>query len=49
MNFEGEIPGSKRQECGDYKEHDLLGAKEIAADMMNVLSEKNEADMVYKE
>lgn len=49
LGFEGEIPGSKRQECGNYKEHDLLGAKEIAADMLNVLSEKTEADMVYEE
>lgn len=49
VNFEGEIPGSKRQECGNYKEHDLLGAKGIAADMLNVLSEKTEADMVYAE
>lgn len=49
VNFEGEIPGSKQQECGNYKEHDLLGAKEIAADMLNVLSGKTEADMAYAE
>ena len=49
VNFEGEIPGSKRQECGNYKEHDLPGAKEIAADMVNVLSEKTEDDMAYAE
>ncbi|MDD6735748.1 MAG: S-ribosylhomocysteine lyase [Clostridiales bacterium] len=48
-NFKGEIPGSKRQECGNYREHDLSGAKEIASDMLNVLSEKTEADMIYEE
>lgn len=31
--FEGEIPGTKRQECGNYLEHDLAGAKVIAADV----------------
>ena len=36
--FEGEIPGAKRQECGNYMEHDLDGAKEAAQDMLAVLS-----------
>ncbi len=27
--FEGEIPGNKREECGNYLDHDLAGAKEI--------------------
>ena len=35
--FEGEIPGSKKRECGNYKEHDLAGAKETAMDMLEVL------------
>lgn len=46
--FEGEIPGSKRIECGNYLEHDLEGAKEVAADMVQVLANWTEADMVYK-
>lgn len=46
--FEGEIPGSKRIECGNYLEHDLAGAKEVAADMVQVLADWTEADMVYK-
>ena len=37
-DFEGEIPGTSAEECGNYKEHDLVGAKEIAADMAAVLS-----------
>ncbi len=47
-NFEGEIPGSKRQECGNYKEHDLNGAKKIADDMLSVLKKWTENDLTYK-
>ena len=36
--FEGEIPGAKPQECGNYLEHDLDGAKAVARDMCEVLS-----------
>lgn len=32
-DFEGEVPGTKRWECGNYLEHDLEGAKAIAADV----------------
>lgn len=35
--FEGEIPGNQRKECGNYLEHDLPGAKEVARDMTAVL------------
>ena len=35
--FEGEIPGAKRQECGNWLEHDLAGARRTAADMLAVL------------
>ena len=37
-DFEGAIPGTSAEECGNYKEHDLAGAKKIAADMAAVLS-----------
>lgn len=37
--FEGEIPGAKRKECGNYREHDLAGAKLCAVDMLAVLSD----------
>lgn len=37
-DFEGEIPGSRRQECGNYLEHDLMGAKKAAEDMLTVLN-----------
>ncbi len=37
-DFEGEIPGSKQEECGNFREHSLSGAKEIAADMKDILA-----------
>lgn len=45
--FKGEIPGTKRAECGNYKEHDLLGAQEIATDMLKVLENWTEEKMEY--
>lgn len=46
-DFTGEIPGVSRQECGNYLEHDLAGAKEIAADMLKVLENWNVEKMEY--
>ena len=37
LGFEGEIPGASEKECGNYRDHDLEGAKEIAKDMIKVL------------
>ena len=36
-DFDSEIPGAKRKECGNYLEHDLPGAREVAKDMLCVL------------
>ena len=46
--FEGEIPGSKRQECGNYKEHDLDGARRTAADMLVVLRDWTKERLIYE-
>lgn len=46
-DFVGEIPGNQRWECGNYLEHDLPGAKAVAADMLEVLKNWNEEDMHY--
>ena len=46
-NFEGEIPGTTAEECGNYLEHDLMGAKEIAADMVSVLSDWTKEKLNY--
>ncbi|MBR1778481.1 MAG: S-ribosylhomocysteine lyase [Alphaproteobacteria bacterium] len=48
-SFTGEIPGAQKRECGNYLEHDLDGAKKIAADMIDVLTDWNETKLTYKE
>lgn len=47
--FEGEIPGAKRKECGNYLEHDLPGARKTAADMLTVLRDWTEERLAYSE
>ncbi len=47
--FSGVIPGSKKEECGNYLEHDLDGAKEVAEDMLKVLVNWTEEKMKYEE
>ena len=47
--FEGEIPGARRQECGNYREHDLPGARAVAEDMLRVLASWTPQDMDYRE
>lgn len=46
--YEGEIPGTQRWECGNYLEHDLAGAKVIAAELCEVLKEWTADRMVYE-
>lgn len=45
--FEGEIPGAKRIECGNYLEHDLTIAKREAATYVQVLRLCTPETMVY--
>ncbi|MGN0006412.1 MAG: S-ribosylhomocysteine lyase [Candidatus Gastranaerophilaceae bacterium] len=47
-DFEGEIPGTKPEECGNYLEHDLQGAKTVAKDMLSVLQNWTEEKMIYE-
>ena len=47
--FEGDIPGATRRECGNYREHDLPGARDVAKDMVEVLKDWTPADMAYAE
>ncbi len=47
-DYEGEIPGSKRWECGNYREHDLPGARLVAEDMLRVLADWTAEDMNYR-
>lgn len=46
-DFEGEIPGAKRKECGNYLEHDLPAAKKTAVEMLEVLADWNSDKMDY--
>lgn len=46
-DFTGEIPGNKREECGNYLEHDLTGAKAEAKEVLKVLKTKTVKDMEY--
>ncbi len=45
--FTGEIPGSKKAECGNYLEHDLKSARKDAEDYLNILKNVNEENMNY--
>lgn len=47
-NYTGDIPGSKHNECGNYLEHDLVGAKVVAQDMLIVLKSWTEENMEYE-
>lgn len=38
LDFTGEIPGGKRQECGNYLAHDLEGAKAMAREYQPILA-----------
>lgn len=46
LNYEGDIPGVSRKECGNYLEHNLEGAKEIARKMLPIAESWNE-DMIH--
>lgn len=48
-DFEGVIPGSKKEECGNYLDHDLNGAKEAAEEMVKVLENWTEEKMEYEQ
>ena len=47
--YEGEIPGTLPRECGNYREHDLPGARAVAADMLRVLADWTPERMRYSE
>ena len=48
-DYQGEIPGNKKEECGNYLDHDLAGAKQLGVDMVGVLANWQVADLQYKE
>ncbi len=46
-DYQGEIPGTNRIECGNYLEHNLPGAREEAARYVQVLENCTVDTMVY--
>lgn len=45
--YEGEIPGAKEAECGNYLEQDLPGARREAAAMLPILQDWTTDKLVY--
>ena len=48
-DFNGEIPGNTKKECGNYLAHNLSDAKDWAADMETVLADWTVENLRYKE
>lgn len=46
-DYNGEIPGATERECGNYRDHDLAGAKAEAAKYAQVLSCLSTDNMNY--
>ncbi len=45
--FEGPIPGASEAECGNWKDHDLAGARAEAVEYLGVLESWTEARLEY--
>ncbi len=45
--YQGEIPGASKEECGNYKEHDLAGAKAEAKAQYEILKFLSETSLNY--
>lgn len=46
-DYTGEIPGTTARECGNYREHDLEGARRAAEKMAAVLADWNAERLSY--
>ncbi len=46
-NFEGDVPGVSAVECGNYRDHDLEGAKREAKMQREVLADWSTEKMIY--
>lgn len=47
--YEGDIPGTTRIECGNYLDHSLPKAKAYASDLCSVLENWTEEQMAYEQ
>lgn len=45
--FEGEIPGATEPECGNFREHDLPAARQLAAAMGKILADWTPDKLAY--
>lgn len=45
--FEGDVPGVSAVECGNYRDHNLEGAKKEAAEQYEILKDKTSKDLYY--
>lgn len=45
--WRGDIPGASQIECGNYMEHDLDGARELANDYYNIITDWTSANIYY--
>jgi S-ribosylhomocysteine lyase len=48
QNFEGEIPGNQRWECGNHLNHDLVGANIEAREYLSVLEHVSVDTLKYE-
>lgn len=46
-SYEGPIPGTGEKECGNYREHDLAAAKEIARKYCDVIANWTADQLAY--
>ncbi|MBQ8029729.1 MAG: S-ribosylhomocysteine lyase [Clostridia bacterium] len=46
-DFEGDVPGVSEEECGNYRDHNLEGAKKEAAAMVEILKDWTEEKLIY--
>lgn len=47
INWSDEVPGNSKVECGNYKDLDLYGAKQIAMEYIDILMHKTEFELIY--
>ncbi len=47
IDFDGDIPGNQKIECGQYELHDLGAAKADAADYLKILENIDDSRMTY--
>lgn len=48
-DFEGEIPGTTAIECGNYLEHDLAGAKQVAREYLEIIADYTVEGLAYRQ